>query len=200
MNKKAIAIFGGSFNPPLNSHTRLAKQVLEEFKEIERIIFVPVSIRYKKEALIEDIHRYNMLKIVCSKVKEFEVSDMELNSENRMYTIETLNSFKKIYPEHKIYFIMGSDNLKEFETWSKPETILENYKVIILERGEDSFNKIIKESIFLRKYKNSLIRLKNIEKINLSSTIIREKIKNKEDVKDYIDEKVLEYIKEHKLY
>ena len=67
MQRKTIAIFGGSFNPPINSHIILAKQVL---KKVEKIIFVPISTKYKKEGLEKDEHRYNMLKIICDKEKK----------------------------------------------------------------------------------------------------------------------------------
>ena len=77
MQKKAIAIFGGSFNPPLNSHSDLAKDVINNFKEVEKIIFVPVSTKYNKQNLVEDKHRYNMLKLICEKEEKFEVVFVE---------------------------------------------------------------------------------------------------------------------------
>lgn len=62
MNKTGIAVFGGSFNPPTVAHINLAKQVLEEMNEIEKVIFVPVSTKYNKKGLAPDEVRLNMLK------------------------------------------------------------------------------------------------------------------------------------------
>ena len=56
MNKKVIAVFGGSFNPPINSHCLLAKQIIEKCDVIEKLIFVPVSTKYQKSKLAEDEH------------------------------------------------------------------------------------------------------------------------------------------------
>ena len=67
MNKKIIAVFGGSFNPPINSHAMLAKQIVKKCDRVEKLIFVPVSTKYRKVKLVSDEHRYNMLKILCEK-------------------------------------------------------------------------------------------------------------------------------------
>ena len=200
MEKKGIAIFGGSFNPPINSHFILAKEILTKYNRIEKIIFVPVSTKYKKDNLIADKHRYDMLKIMCNNQQKLEVSNIELITDKQLYTIQTLDFFKKMYKENEIYFIMGTDNLKEIKTWREPARLLEEYKIIVLERENDKLENIIKESELLIKYKNSLIKVDEIDKIFLSSTMIRDKIKKGEDVKEFINEEVFEYIKENKLY
>lgn len=200
MQKKIIAIFGGSFNPPINSHVLLAKQVLKKIKSVEKIIFVPVSTKYKKENLIEDKHRYNMLKIICNKEDQLEVSSVELDSKRQLYTVETLDYFKRAYKENDIYFIIGTDNLKEFDTWKSPDKILQNYKLIVLERDNDNLEKIIENNKLLSNNKNSIIRIDGINRIDLSSTMIREKIKNRENVEEFIDRDVWRYIQENKLY
>lgn len=200
MQNKIIAIFGGSFNPPINSHMFLAKQIIAKVKDIEKIVFVPVSTKYKKEGLIEDKHRYNMLKIVCNKEKKLEVSSIEIDSKKQLYTIETLEYFKKKYKNNEIYFIMGTDNLKEIEKWKQPEKILKNYKLLILERNDDNIEKIVKENELLKNNDNSIIKLEGIDRIDLSSTMIREKMKRGENIEKYIDKDVLNYIKENNLY
>lgn len=200
MLDKIIAIFGGSFNPPINSHIELAKQLVNSDMNIEKLIFVPVSTKYNKANLIEDIHRYNMLKLVCNKVSEFEVSDIELNSDKQLSTIQTLDLFKEKYKQYNICFIMGTDNLKEFSTWKNPKEILEKYKIIVLERENDKFEEIINNDKLLKENKDSLIKFDQIEKIYLSSSMIREKIKNKESVTEYFDKDVLNYINENSLY
>ena len=201
MQNKAIAIFGGSFNPPLNSHLELAKQIIENCDYIEKVIFVPVSTKYnRKSNLIEDAHRYNMLKLMCNEEKKLEVSDIELSYGRQLYTIETLDIFKNKYPEYDIYFIMGTDNLKDLHTWMEPENILKYYKVIVLERDGDNLEEIIESEELLRKNKESIIKIKKIKPIKLSSTEIREKIKNGENVESFFKKEVLEYIDKNRLY
>ena len=174
MNKTGIAVFGGSFNPPTVAHINLAKQVLEEMNEIEKVIFVPVSTKYNKKGLAPDEVRLNMLKSICNSQENLEVSDLELKSERQLYTIETLRIIQEQKPEKEIYFLIGTDNIKELETWYKPDELLKNFKIIVLDRGEDNTEDIIEKSEFLKKYKSSFIKLKNMKKMNISSTYIRE--------------------------
>lgn len=201
MNKKVIAVFGGSFNPPINSHYMLAKQIIEKCEILEKLIFVPVSTKYQKAKLADDEHRYNMLKLICQNENKLEVSDIELKQNKQLYTIETLDLIKEKYgQDYDIWFVMGTDNLKEVDTWNNPERLLKEYKIVVLEREEDKLERIIKNSSLLTKYKNSLIKIKGIDKIFLSSTMIREKIKNQEKVDKFIDKRILEYIKNNNLY
>ena len=141
-----------------------------------------------------------MLKLMCNGEEKLEVSDVELSYGRQLYTIETLDIFKNEYPEYDIYFIMGTDNLKDLHTWKEPERILKNYKIIVLERNEDNLEKIIEEDKLLRDNKKALIIAKKIKPIKLSSTIIREKIKNGEEVESFFKKEVLEYINKNGLY
>ena len=129
MINKQILIFGGCFNPPQNSHLSLAEQLINEYEEIEKIIFVPVNSKYQKIDLIENEHRYNMLKLICDKNEKFDVSRIEIDSDRPLYTIETLKSFQKLYPENEISFIIGSDNLKELCTWNNSNELVKDFKI-----------------------------------------------------------------------
>ena len=201
MDKKVIAVFGGSFNPPINSHISLAKDIVEKCEMVEKLIFVPVSTKYQKLKLASDEHRYNMLKLICENEDKLEVSSIELIQDKQLYTIETLDLLKKQYGEnYEIWFVMGTDNLKQIESWYNPKRLLKEYKIIILEREDDRIEELIKENKFLEKYKESLIRIDGIEKIFLSSTMIRNKIKNGENINDYIPKLVKEYIEKNNLY
>lgn len=190
MNKTGIAVFGGSFNPPTVAHINLAKQVLEEMNEIEKVIFVPVSTKYNKKGLASDEDRFNMLKSICNSQGNLEVSDLELKSKRQLYTIETLRIIEEQNPGKEIYFIIGTDNLKELETWYNPDELLKNFKIIVLDRGEDNTDEIIEKSEFLKKYKSSFIKLKNIKKMNISSSYIREQLKLGKTVQNWVPEEI----------
>ncbi len=88
--------FCGCFNPPLNSHLYLAEQLINEYEEIEKVVFVPVNEKYKKVDLTSNEHRYNMLKAVCEKNKRFEVSMLEIDTSEPLYTIQRLKGLKNI--------------------------------------------------------------------------------------------------------
>ena len=200
MGNKIIAVFGGSFNPPLNSHFSIAQQILEEYENIEKILFVPVSINYPKSSLINNEHRYNMLKLVCDKNNKFIVSDIELTSEKQLHTIETLEILKKEYLNNDIIFIIGTDNLRDLPNWKHADKLLEQYKAFVIERDYDNMEDIIRSSQFLSKYVNSFIKVKDNIRSNISSTFIREKLKKQKSIRYYTPDEIYYYIKENNLY
>ena len=150
MKNKQILIFGGAFNPPLNSHFLLAEQILNESVNIEKIIFVPVSSNYQKADLIEATHRYQMLKLVCNNNEKLEVSNLEIESKRQLYTIETLRKFQQLYKEYEIAFITGSDNLKELSTWKKAEELVKEFKIYVLKRDKDNLEEIIRSQFIFK--------------------------------------------------
>lgn len=199
MNKKIIVVYGGSFNPPLNSHFSLSEEILNEYN-VEKVIFVPVNKLYNKPELIENEHRYNMLKLVCDKNKKFEVSDVEIKEKRQLYTIETLEIIQKQYPNNIIWFAIGSDNLKELKTWKNAKELLKKYAAIILPRDNDNIEQIIKQDTFLNENKNSFMELQNAVRIKLSSSFIRERIKQNKSIRYLTPDEVYLYIKENGLY
>ncbi len=197
---RILAIFGGSFNPPLNSHFSLAQQIVNEYENIEKVIFVPVNSKYEKSGLISNEHRYNMLKLVCDKNENFLVSDIEIKQDRQLYTLETLEILQNMYPHNTICFTLGTDNLKEFSKWNEPEKIASKFKVLVLERDEDSMEDIIENDEFLKKYRNSFIKLKENIRSNISSSFVREKLKRNKSIRYLTPDEVYYYIKEHNLY
>ncbi len=198
--KKQIVMFGGSFNPPLNSHFLLAQQIINEYSEIEKILFMPVNSKYQKADLISNTHRYEMLKLVCDKNEKFEVSKLEIESSRPLYTIETLTKLQKEYLEYEIAFIIGSDNLRQIDTWKTPEKLVQNFKIYVLQRAEDSVEEIIQNNEFLKNHEKAFITVKNKIRTNLSSTFVRESIKNGKSIKYLAPEEVISYIEKNKLY
>jgi len=194
MVNKIIAIFGGSFNPPTVAHIALAKQILENIQHIEKVIFVPVSTKYNKSGLAHDEDRFNMLNTICKNEQKLEVSSIELDSNRQLYTIETLEKLHEQNPDYDIYFVLGTDNLKEIETWHTASRLLQNFKVIVLERDNDVMEEIIDNNNFLRKYKNSFIKLDNIQKIDLSASYIRELIKNEKSISGKVPKEIEEIV------
>ena len=200
MENKIIVVFGGSFNPPLNSHFSLAEQIVSEYKEVEKIIFVPVNQKYQKKGLLDNKYRYEMLKCVCDKNEKFEVSDIELKNERQLYTIETLEKIQAAYPNKTIWFTTGSDNLKELRTWNKADELTNKFKILILERDDDCLENIIENDEFLKKHENSFVKVKNNIKSGLSSSFVREKIKQGKSIRYFTPDEVYNYIKENNLF
>lgn len=212
-----IGIFGGVFNPPHNFHVTVANQILLTFHEFERIIFVPVGNNYKKPEIINAEHRYNMLKLICDKNKNFDVSRIEIDSDIQPYAYQTLDTLSKSYPNSELVFIIGTDSLKTLDTWKNIDYLLSTYSFLVYPRGTDNFNEIIENNKIIKPYKNKFIFMKTSVISDLSSTFIRKQIKKmaslpvendshiikeKKDsnIKLLLPDNVYEYIKEKHLY
>ena len=187
-----IGIFGGSFNPPHKMHKNIALNLIEK-RYLDKVIYVPTGNKYSKEELIDSKHRYNMVKLMIKDYKNLELSDYELKN-TLTYTYQTLDYFKETYPNDEIYFICGSDNLKEISKWKNYEYILSNFKILVIKRNDDDINDILKN------INSKNIVIANIELDNISSTYIRKNTTSKSKILGKVDKNVLEYIKEKGLY
>ena len=125
----------------------------------------------------------------------FEVSDFELK-DYVVYTCDTLKYFQENYPNDEIYFVCGADNLSYVDEWKNGIYLLSNYKFLVIKRYTDDIDEILKR---FSKYKENII-VTDVNPNSLSSTEIRNKIKNCEGVLDYLDEDVYNYLYENKLY
>lgn len=198
--KNIIAVFGGSFNPPLNSHFSLGQQIVNEYENVDKVLFVPVSTSYAKPGLISNEHRYNMLKLVCDKNLDFEVSDIELVQDRQLYTLETLELLQEKYPGKTICFTIGTDNLRELSTWKLIDKLVAKFKILVLERDEDDMYSIIEQDEFLKKNKDCFIKLKENIRSNISSTFARDKLKRGKSIRYLTPDEVYNYINENNLY
>lgn len=190
-----IGIFGGSFNPPHVMHFNIGLNLIEH-GYVDKIVYVPTGSKYKyKNNLVGDNHRYQMLKLMIKDDERFSVSDFELKDEV-VYTYETLKHFQELYPNDDIYFVCGADNLSYVDTWKNGIYLLENYKFLVIKRYTDNIDDILQR---LAKFKDNII-VTDIFPSSLSSTEIRNKIKNKEEVLDALNPVVYDYLLENKLY
>ena len=200
MNKKSIVIYGGSFNPPLNSHFSIAQQVLNEYPEVDKIIFIPVNKKYSKKGLIENEHRFNMLKKVAEKNKSFLVSDVDMYGEKALYTIETLRKTQEQFKDKDLWFLIGSDNLKELHTWKCAEELVSSYKILVMERDNDNMEEIIQNNPLLKNHPENFKKLNPEMRSNYNSTYVRKQIKEGKSTRYLMPDGVYEYIEKNNLY
>ena len=190
-----IGVFGGSFNPPHKMHLNIGLELVNK-QYVDKVIYVPTGSKYKyKNNLLPDKNRLEMLEILTNKYKNLSVDDYELKDEV-VYTCETLAYFKELYPNDEIYFICGADNLSYIDKWKNGEDILNNYKIIAMKRKGEDIEELLKKFVA---YQNNII-VADVEQQDISSTDIREKLKNNENVLDVLDKDVYEYIRTNKLY
>ena len=188
-----IGIFGGCFNPPHKMHKDIAVNLINN-KYVDKVIYVPTGNKYQKRELLSDNDRYQMLKLMIKGTDKLLVSDYEFNNE-LTYTYQTLDYFKKKYKNDEIYFIMGADNLDEFNTWKNYQYILKNYKLLVINRGAFDKEELLKK---YQGYQENIIFAKQDIHF-ISSSYIRSNINDKSMV-EYLDTAVLNYIKLNNLY
>ena len=174
--------------------------MLNEFEEVEKVIFVPVNKNYHKKGLFSNEHRYNMLKLITDKNDGFLVSDIDLKGERPLYTIEVLNKMQEQYKDKEICFLLGTDNLKQLDTWKDAEELLSRFKFLVMNRDNDDIEEIVKSSELLRCYKENIIEIIPEIKDNYSSTFVRSQIKKGKSPRYLMPDEVLEYIEKNKLY
>ena len=183
-----MGVFVGSFNPVHKGHIRIVNYVLEKY--VDKVIIIPTGNYWDKQNLIDVKHRINMLKTYQS---EKIIVDEENN--NIEYTYQVLENLGKKYPNAELYLIIGADNIISFDKWKNYEVLL-NYNIIIINRSDID----IKYHLNRINKKDKYIITDNLPNINLSSTYIRENIKDNEKLKDKISIEVLKYIKENNIY
>lgn len=187
-----IGIFGGSFNPPHVMHKNLALYLIKN-KYLDKVIYVPTGNKYVKKDLIDVKYRLEMLKLMVEDINGLEVSAYE-RKKTLIYTYQTLDYFKKLYPNDEIYFVCGSDNLKEIKSWKNYKYILDNYKLLVVKRSNDDIEKMVGNL----KSKN-VIAVNILCNIPISSSIIRKNIQLNQNFEG-VDLKIKKYIEKKNLY
>ena len=181
-----IAIYGGSFNPMHIGHEKIVDYVLKNL-DMDKIIIIPVGIPSHRENNLEQSNtRLKICKEIFKNNKKVEVSDIEIKAEGKSYSYDTLLKLIQIYDKDNEFFeIIGEDSLKNLKTWKNYKELLNLCKFIVFRRKDDKNTEI--DSEFLNN--KNIIILEN-EYYNMSSTEIRNKVKNKEDISGLVNEKV----------
>ena len=188
-----IGLFGGSFNPIHNAHIALAKTICKEAK-LDEVWFMvsPQNPLKQAQDLLGENERYEMVKLALeSEEKVLKASNYEFHLERPSYTWKTLRALKKDFPQHEFSLIIGGDNWVRFPRWAHSEEILANHNIYIYPREDSDINEaLLPENV----------HLVHTPKINITSTMLREMVKNGDDISAYVPEVVAKTIAEKKYY
>ncbi len=196
-----IGIFGGTFNPPHNGHMHLAKEALGK-ASLDKMIFIPCAIPPHKPNLEipNGEHRLNMVKLAIGEDKRFSVSDIEIEAGGKSYTAKTLETLRKIYPDDRLCFIVGADSLCEMETWFCPAEIFKRAEIVVAMRGGMNERFLDAAIDLLRQKYNADITKISMTEMEISSSEIRDRIRNGESVAEMLCKEVIEYIEKTQIY
>ena len=192
--KVKIGVFGGTFNPVHNAHLVAAQEVREKM-ELTRVIFVPSAHPPHKveKNLAAAAHRLNMLKLAIKKIPYFSVSTLEIDRGGKSYSVDTMRQLRKQYGKKaEFYFILGVDAVMDISTWKDVERFLDLCNLVVINRPGFS----------LVNAKGDLpsMRTLSITSIGISSSHIKNRIKEGKPITYMVPEKVEKYIRRYKLY
>lgn len=198
---KRYGMMGGTFNPIHLAHLYIAYEAKETLNLDKVIFMVAGNPPHKKESsVIDSNYRYDMVKMAIKDYSGFEISDYEIQKQGYSYTYETLKYLKGDEGDVEVFFIAGADSLIDIEKWKNPELVLSNCTFVAFNRGEYNKETLEEQKKKLQDKYNSNIILLDISNLDISSSMIRERIIKGKKVDFFIPEKVMEYIEQNKLY
>lgn len=194
--KNKILIFGGTFNPIHNGHLILAENSINE-EDFDKVVFIPTMNPYYKDTLDFDT-RLKMLKMAIKDNDKFAYSSIEkkYNLEGKLYLI--LEKISKL-SDDDVTILIGSDSLMNLDWWYKIDEILKKYKILVLRRDDEDEAIEMKINEYKEKY-GADIKVLNNKRVEISSSMIREMIKEGKSIKYLVTDEVEKFIKDENLY
>lgn len=199
MNKpkvQKIGLFGGTFDPVHVGHLIIAEFIREAIG-LTKIYFIPTKIHpFKNNRFIQSAqHRLKMLELATGDNHDFSISDFELQQPGTSYTIDTVKSFRQLYPQDRfdLCFLVGADNLGQFHLWKQPDKLAKLCQLILFSRPG------FETSAETNSY-SSAFRFIETPLVEISSTDIRKRIRQGLSIRYLVPPEVEAYIKENALY
>jgi nicotinate-nucleotide adenylyltransferase len=210
-----IGIFGGTFNPVHMGHVRAVEEIREQCS-LERVLFIPSYVPpHKKKLLTPAAHRYAMVNRAIAGNRAFAASDIELTRQGSSYAVDTVAALKEQYRHTAhLYFILGSDAFQEIQTWREYERLFALCNVVVMSRpgsnqawGREAIPPAIRAAFSsdgaagsFRHSAGTRLHFCAITALDISSSAIRQRLREGRTIKYLVAEAVERYIQEHQLY
>jgi nicotinate-nucleotide adenylyltransferase len=189
-----IGLYFGTFNPIHVGHLIIANH-MAEYSDLEQVwmVVTPHNPHKQKNTLLDDYQRLHLVRLATEDFPKIKPSDIEFKLSQPNYTVNTLAHLKDNYPQHEFSLIMGEDNLKSLHKWKNYEFILENHDIYIYPRVS------VEAENFELPNQNRIHKI-DAPIVEVSSTFIRENIKNKKNIRPLLPQKVWEYVDHNNFY
>lgn len=206
-----IGLIGGAFNPIHFGHLRIAEEIADQL-ELEQIRFVPTGRpAHRAAADVDAHHRLAMVKLAIAGNPRFFADNRELEAEEISYTVDTVcNLQNELGLDRNITLIIGSDQLQALNHWSRWKILCDKVAVAVAVRpgysipdmrGLDSeLAELLSEKLTTGVPQRGQIQLVPVTSLDISSTAIRQRLRDGFSVRYLLPERVLDYIREHHLY
>lgn len=181
-----IGLYSGSFNPVHHGHVMLANYLVE-FSDLDELWFVvsPQNPLKKKEDLMKDEDRLKMVELALEGDARLKASDIEMSLPLPSYTINTLRALSKQHPDDQFVFICGMDSLQGLRRWREYQAILDGYELLVFPRKGYDGGELIH---------HPHVKVLETPVIEVSSTFIRNSMKEGKDVRHFMPEKAYQYL------
>lgn len=208
---QAIGFLGGTFDPIHLGHLCPALEIKKALS-LKKLFLMPNYIApHKSKSHCSVTQRTEMVKLAIARKQRVEIDTRELNRTKTSYTIDTLKELKQEYPTTPICFIMGMDSLLNFDTWVKWQEILKYCHLVISQRPQwhPNYNTTIEtliknckttDSQDLHNLQSGKIFFQKTSQLDISSTEIRQRVRQNLSIKSLVPEAVETYICQNKLY
>lgn len=207
-----IGILGGTFDPIHNAHLLLAREALQQLK-LGQIRFIPVNIPpHRDKPIATPSHRKQMIKLAIAEEAEFHLDCRELDCDKTSYSINTLKTLRQEFTEDSLSLIVGQDAFNKIDSWKDWQELLDYAHIIVANRPNESSADISKELInWIEKNKTNdkaeitsktagHVYFIEIPELDISSSMIRQNIKQQKSIADLLSVTNQHYINENKLY
>lgn len=193
-----IGLFGGTFDPIHLGHLIVMENVLN-FMNLDKIIILPSSNPpHKLNKDKTDVKlRVDMVKKAIENNNRIILSTFEADNNEVIYSYQTINYFKEKYSADEFYYIMGEDSFMNIESWKNYKDLLRENLIVFARSSIDSQSSLVKK---VKETNKENIHLINNLNINISSTLIRNLLKDGKSIRYLVTDDVYDFIMENKLY
>jgi nicotinate-nucleotide adenylyltransferase len=198
--RKRLCLFGGTFNPVHQGHLAMAEVALEQFA-LDQVIWVPAGHPPHKPLLggVTSEERLEMVRLTIAGNSKFSLSLVDINRSGSSYAIDTLSLVKAGNPDARWFWLIGQDSLVDLPTWFRANELIASCEWIIAPRSGQQNELSRQLSVFEIQFGQQFWLLKDFS-MNISSTAIREALKNGQSTETWLLSSVSEFIFKNKLY
>ena len=215
-----IGIYGGAFNPIHYGHLRTAEEVFE-LLFLDKVLFMPSGkTPFDKPGLEKAAYRYEMVRRAVKGNRHFEVSDMEIRSRGKSFTVDTIKKLRNMYRSSELYFILGIDTFLDLPGWKQPDMLIDLASLVVISRPGYTFSDLSSSPYLeavskgtlkaldkgkMNQYsfqisKNQKAYLCNVTGLNISASRIRNLVASGKEMKYLLPDSVKSFIISNKLY
>jgi nicotinate-nucleotide adenylyltransferase len=186
---KKVGILGGTFDPPHFGHLLIANEVLFAL-QLDEIWFMPNQEppHKKKSDAVKNDDRLHMLQLAIGDNHAFQIQSIELEREGPSYTVETMKLINDEFPDHQFFFIIGADMIEYLPNWHKIDELVKLVQFVGVDRPHYSHQT------------SYPVHYVDVPALDISSSMIRERVKSRKTVRYLLPDSVISYIEEKRLY